>query len=528
MAGLLYGLHMEHQGSGAAIPHILSYLTTRTVADDGVFEVRKGSLVGTRVFRITMEGQIQGQDGTLAKPTYSFASDKTTGLHYVGAANVGVVISGVKVVDYSAGAVAVTGTLAASGNVAINTNKFTVTAASGNTLVAGTFNATGIATFAGGLDGVIGAVTPAAGTFTALNATGGGALTGTWTNLGAVTTVDINGGTVGGVTLDGTISGTPTWASTQSLNTSGLAATATALATARAINGVNFDGTAAITVTAAAGTLSGTVLAAAVVTSSLTTIGTLVAGAVPANLVTAATFAAGTYSFSGSTIANLGTVSAATSITSTAFAGPLTGNADTATALATARAINGVNFDGTAAITVTAAASTLSGATLAAGVTASSLTSLGTLTALAVNGITTLNGVTPSAWASPLASVIEGGAAGVASSSIYFQTNASGIAMSANYYYDGTERFKLAGDASQIYSTGTTTYVRYATGSAGGAITWTNLQTWIATGTAITGTLAISGNIGFFGQAVTAKPTGVAVSAAGIHAALVTLNLIAA
>tara|TARA_A100001515_G_scaffold144524_1_gene148844 strand:+ start:20809 stop:22722 length:1914 start_codon:yes stop_codon:yes gene_type:complete len=38
----------------------------------------------------------------------------------------------------------------------------------------------------------------------------------------------------------------------------------------------------------------------------------------------------------------------------------LTGNAATATALATARAINGVDFDGTAAITVTAAGSTLS------------------------------------------------------------------------------------------------------------------------------------------------------------------------
>ena len=42
------------------------------------------------------------------------------------------------------------------------------------------------------------------------------------------------------------------------------------------------------------------------------------------------------------------------------------------------------------------------------------------------------------------------------------------------------------------------------------------------------GTLAIAGNIGFYGQAATAKPTGVAVSDAAIHAALVTLNLIAA
>ena len=41
------------------------------------------------------------------------------------------------------------------------------------------------------------------------------------------------------------------------------------------INGVDFDGTAAITVTAAAGTLTGTELKSTVVTSSLTSVGTL-------------------------------------------------------------------------------------------------------------------------------------------------------------------------------------------------------------------------------------------------------------
>lgn len=64
----------------------------------------------------------------------------------------------------------------------------------------------------------------------------------------------------------------------------------------------------------------------------------------------------------------------------------LTGNASTATALQTARTINGVSFNGTADITVTAAAGTLSGTTLASGVTASSLTSVGTLTSLTVSG----------------------------------------------------------------------------------------------------------------------------------------------
>jgi hypothetical protein len=75
----------------------------------------------------------------------------------------------------------------------------------------------------------------------------------------------------------------------------------------------------------------------------------------------------------------------------------ITGNAGTATALATARAINGVNFDGTAAITVPAAAGTLTGTTLASNVLSSSLTSLGTITsltasAMSVTGVATYAG----------------------------------------------------------------------------------------------------------------------------------------
>ena len=63
-----------------------------------------------------------------------------------------------------------------------------------------------------------------------------------------------------------------------------------------------------------------------------------------------------------------------------------TGNSATATALATARTINGTSFDGTANITVTAAAGTLTGNTLNSSVTASSLTSLGDLSGLTVTG----------------------------------------------------------------------------------------------------------------------------------------------
>lgn len=80
-----------------------------------------------------------------------------------------------------------------------------------------------------------------------------------------------------------------------------------------------------------------------------------------------------------------GTITGNLTVTGT-ITGAVTGNASTATALQTARTINGTSFNGTADITVTAAAGTLTGATLASGVTASSLTSVGTLASLNVTG----------------------------------------------------------------------------------------------------------------------------------------------
>lgn len=91
------------------------------------------------------------------------------------------------------------------------------------------------------------------------------------------------------------------------------------LTTPRLINGVSFDGSADITVTAAAGTLTGSTLASGVTTSSLTSVGTL------ANLTVTA-----------------------------AIAGSVTGNAGTATTFQTARNIDGQSFNGSANITVIA------------------------------------------------------------------------------------------------------------------------------------------------------------------------------
>ena len=139
----------------------------------------------------------------------------------------------------------------------------------------------------------------------------------------------------------------------------GNADTATALATARTIGGVSFNGTANINLpgvnTAGNQNTSGTAAVATTVT---------ITDNESTNEDNAIVFTSGGDVDGG----NIGLESDGTltynpstgSITATGFIGALTGNASTATALATARAINGVDFDGTGAITVPAAGSTLS------------------------------------------------------------------------------------------------------------------------------------------------------------------------
>jgi hypothetical protein len=75
-----------------------------------------------------------------------------------------------------------------------------------------------------------------------------------------------------------TFSGVQTFISTIVGSINGNAATATKLAATKNINGVAFDGSADITVTADAETLTGTTLASNVVSSSLTSVGTITTG----------------------------------------------------------------------------------------------------------------------------------------------------------------------------------------------------------------------------------------------------------
>jgi len=230
----------------------------------------------------------------------------------------------------------------------------------------------------------------------------------------------------GGKYLTNNGSNVASWGSITTIT--GNAGTATALQTPRNINGVSFDGTGNITVAADASTLTNTTLASGVVSSSLTSVGTITAG------VWHGTAIGDTWISSASTWNSKAASGANTDITSVllnqtglvvkgattnaltikpnetltagrtlniitndatrtlTIAGDATvsgtntgdqttvsGNAGTATALQNARTINGVSFDGTGNITVAAAAGTLTGTTLASNVVTSSLTSVGTI-----------------------------------------------------------------------------------------------------------------------------------------------------
>ena len=148
--------------------------------------------------------------------------------------------------------------------------------------------------------------------------------------------------------------------------------------------GISVSGaTGAVTITNSGVTsnVAGTYITVSGATGAVT-IGTNATSANTASTIVARD-ASGNFTAGTITAALSGNATTATTATTT------TGNAGTATVLQTARAINGVSFNGSADITVAAAAGTLTGATLASGVTASSLTSVGTLGSLSVSGTVT-------------------------------------------------------------------------------------------------------------------------------------------
>jgi hypothetical protein len=172
--------------------------------------------------------------------------------------------------------------------------------------------------------------------------------------LGAITPASVAAtGTVSGSNLSGTNTGDQTITLTGDVTGSGTGSFATTLATVNA--SPQTDAFRKVTVNGKGLTTATSAVTSSDITTSL--------GYTPVNKA-------------GDTMTG--------ALTATGFTGPLTGNASTATTLQTARAINGVSFDGSAPITVTAAAGTLTGTTLNATVVASSLQSVGTLLNLTV------------------------------------------------------------------------------------------------------------------------------------------------
>ena len=189
-------------------------------------------------------------------------------------------------------------------------------------------------------------------------------------------------------------------------DTTGNAATATILETARTIGGVSFNGSANIDLPGVNSVGNqNTTGSAATLTNARTIGGVSFDGSANINLPgvntsgnqdTSGNAATATALATGRTIGGVsfdGTANINLPGVNTSGDQDTSGNAATATALATGRTINGTSFDGTANVTVTAAAGTLTGNTLNSGVTASSLTSVGTLTTLTVDNIV-VNGTT--------------------------------------------------------------------------------------------------------------------------------------
>lgn len=103
------------------------------------------------------------------------------------------------------------------------------------------------------------------------------------------------------------------------------------------------------------------------------------------------------------------------------------------------------------------------------------------------------------------------------SSALYGGSSGSFIGLASNNYFDGTLKYTTTGTASRLQLFGDSIVFQVASsGSADTAISFTSQLQISSTG------------LGFFGNSPAARPTGVAVSAAGIHAALVTLGLITA
>ncbi|MHA8090009.1 beta strand repeat-containing protein [Aquirufa antheringensis] len=390
---------------------------------------------------INLTGNLNG--GTWSGTTISIAKGGTGATTAAGArTNLGLVIG----TDVQAPLTAGSGISIASGTISatgLTTSNLSSTAGItvGQLATSTTTLGTTTLTLGGTVTSVTGLTSLAATTLT-------GTLSGTAAALTTGRTISVSGDvdfTTGAFNGTSNVTGSATL--TNTAVTAGSYGSTTAIPTFTVDSKGRLTAAGTASIIAEAGTLSGTTLASNVVTSSLTSVGTITSGVwsgtevaiakggtgattaagartnlglvigtdvqAPLTAGSGISIASGTISATGLTSSNLsssagitngqlanstiqlgsttmtlgGTVTSVTglvSVSSTDFTGALTGNASTATKLATSRAINGVSFDGSANITIAADANTLTGTTLASNVVTSSLTGVGTLTSGAI------------------------------------------------------------------------------------------------------------------------------------------------
>jgi hypothetical protein len=300
------------------------------------------------------------------------------------------------------------------------------------------------------------------GTVTAatLNATtlGGTLSTAAQTNITSV-------GTLSGLTVTNPITGSVTGSSG---STTGNAATATTLQTARNINGVSFNGSADITVTAAAGTLSGATLASGVTASSLTSVGTLASLAVTGDLTV-----------DTSTLK----VDAANNRVGIGTASPLVPfDVNVATTIRENLTVTKTSSDTRVLVTAAGVANTVVGFNNSGGTSSGMVNNVGYVNVLQAYPLVFGNdstermridasgnvgiGVTPSAWEAGKA--IQFGTYGAVSSALASGVNTQ---LTNNIYYDGDDYRYIAGqEASMVQLVEDKIIFFNATSGSGGSV----------------------------------------------------------
>lgn len=304
---------------------------------------------------------------------------------------------------------------------------------------------------------------------------------------------------------------------------SGNATTATTLQTARTINGVSFNGSANITVTAAASTLTGTTLASGVTASSLTSVGTLGSLTVT-NTITAAQLSGAaqltltatgansmTFWTNGSTRMTLGasgnltlqtpllfsadnthdigasaatrprSIYAATSMVAPTFTGALSGNASTATALSSSR-----TFALTGDVTGTVSSDLTSGASIATAIAAGAIVdaNINASAAIADTKLATIstagkvsNSATTATAASTASTIASRDASGItAVKGLQVDGTSSGTVTVQGADAAGTWSLTLptsAGSNGQVLTTNGSGVTSWATAGGGGTKTFT-------------------------------------------------------